>query len=83
MPVATTTASPSETTGSNVKAEMARRSISQAQLAQALGLSQTGISARIRGVTPFDVNELIAAAAFLDVPVERLLEGVTPATQIA
>lgn len=73
MPVTTT---PTATTGANVRGEMARRGVTQAQLAKVLGLSQAAVSARLRGETPFDINELARIAGFLDVPVERLLEGV-------
>lgn len=59
--------------GANVRAEMARRGVSQAKLAAALGLSQPSISARLRGVTPFDVDELHAVADFLDVSAASLL----------
>lgn len=64
---------PTVVTGANIKAEMARRGVRQAALAAALGLSQPQVSARLRGVVPFNVNELLAVAAFLDVPVATLL----------
>lgn len=64
---------PTVVTGANIKAEMARRGVKQAALAAALGLSQPQVSARLRGVVPFNVNELLAVAAFLDVPVATLL----------
>jgi transcriptional regulator with XRE-family HTH domain len=67
------TPSPSAQTGANVRAEMARRGVSQVKMAAALGLSQPSVSARLRGVTPFDVDELHAVADFLDVPVAALL----------
>lgn len=65
--------SPSVLTGSNVKAEMARKGVNQTALAVALGISQPQVSARLRGVVPFDVNELHAVAAFLGVPIATLL----------
>lgn len=67
------TPSPSTQTGANVRAEMARRGVSQVKLAAALGLSQPSVSARLRGITPFDVDELHAVAAFLGVPLSALL----------
>lgn len=64
---------PSALTGANVRAEMARRGISQMRLAEALGMSQPAVSARLRGVTPFDINELAAIAEFFNMPVTGLL----------
>lgn len=66
---------PTVVTGANIKAEMARRGVRQAALAAALGLSQPQVSARLRGVVPFNVNELHAVSEFLGVPVTTLLEG--------
>lgn len=66
---------PTAVTGANVKAEMARRGITQTDLASALGITQPQVSARLRGRVAFDVNELHAVSAFLGVPVATLLEG--------
>ena len=60
--------------GANVRAEMARRRLPQQSVALALGLSQTGMSKRLNGIVPWDVNELAAAAEVLGVPVSVLLE---------
>lgn len=70
---------PSAVVGTNVKAEMARRGLSQAALAGRLGLSQTAVSARLRGVTPFDINELVHVAGFLGMTVDQLLVQVPAA----
>lgn len=67
---------PSAVTGANVRAEMARRGLSQAALAKRLGVSQTAISKRLRGETPLDINELLQIAGALDVPLDVLLDGV-------
>lgn len=66
----TTTAS--ARTGANIRAEMARNGVSQSALAEYLGLSQAAVSARLRGVTPVDVNELDAIARFFKVPISAL-----------
>lgn len=68
--MATTTA---QEIGANVRAEMARLGISQNKIAAHMNLSQTAISARLRGVTPFDVNELSTVADYLQVAPEDLL----------
>lgn len=68
----------SERVAGAVRAEMARRRVTQGQLAAHLGLSQVAVSRRVLGQTPFDVDELFAAAEFLNVPVTVLL-----ATEVA
>lgn len=65
--------SPSAQVGANVRAEMARRRIPQRQLAEALGLSQAGVSKRLNGLTPWDVNEITVVAESLGVPVSALI----------
>lgn len=52
---------------------MARRSMSQTQIAERLGISQPAVSARLLGRTPFDINELVEIAKVLDVPVSTLI----------
>lgn len=76
------TTTPTATAGANVRGEMARRRVTQARLSSALGISQAAVSKRLRGETPFDINELALIARVLDVPLARLTEGVdTPATE--
>lgn len=70
MPMAQT---PTALTGTNVRAEMARRGVSQTALAVALGVTQPQVSARLRGVVPFNINELHVVAEFLNVPISTLL----------
>ena len=55
---------------------MARRGVTQTVLGRAIGVSQAGVSKRLRGDVPFDINELAAAAALLEVTLETLTEGV-------
>lgn len=43
---------------------MARHNVTQMQLRGVLGVSQTGVSKRLRGLTPFDANDIDALAAF-------------------
>jgi transcriptional regulator with XRE-family HTH domain len=64
---------PAIQTGANVRAEMARRGVTQQTLAAHLNLPQSAVSNRLRGKTAFNVNELAAAAAFLGVPLSALL----------
>lgn len=48
-----------------VRAAMARRKVTQAQLATALGMAQPTVSQKLAGHSPWTVDELGAAAAFL------------------
>lgn len=67
------TTTPTALVGANVRAEMARRGIVQAQLAAQLGMAQQSLSARLAGRIPFDINELTLVAGVLDVPLGTLL----------
>ena len=67
---------PTVVVGANVRAEMARRRVLQADLAKHLELPQTAISHRVRGEVPWDINELVAAAELLGVNIAVLLDGV-------
>ncbi len=67
--------------GSNIKAELRRKDKTQADAAHALGLkSQSAISDRLNGDVRFGFDEVLALAAWLDVPLSRLMEGL-PAIQ--
>lgn len=63
----------------NVRAEAARRRVSQAALARHLHLSQQSLSRRFLGYIAFDVNELAAIAEVLEVPIEALYGTATSA----
>lgn len=62
-------------TAAAVRAEMARRTprMTQLELAALLGKSAATISARMNGITPFRVAELVEIAQHLDIPLWRLL----------
>lgn len=59
--------------GANVKAELARRGITQAQLAEQLGISNPSMTGRLQGKIPLDVNELEQIASYLDTTTATLL----------
>ncbi len=65
--------SPAEQVAATVRAEMARRRVTQTALADVLGMTQTALSRRISGAIPFDVNELHAIAEHLGLPPAALL----------
>lgn len=62
-----------------MRAEMARHGRTQRQLAAALGLDQPSISLRLRGERPFKAEELVKAAAFLGVSIDKLMSAGTTA----
>ncbi|MGH2866782.1 MAG: helix-turn-helix domain-containing protein [Solirubrobacteraceae bacterium] len=62
-----------ELVAERVRAQMGRRRISQHQLADKLGRSQSYVSRRCRGVDPLDVEELEAIAEALQVPIAELI----------
>ena len=64
------------TVAANIKAQMARTATTQQILADALHLSQTAISRRLSGHVCFTIDELVAIAAVLGVPVVDLLEDI-------
>ena len=74
------TNTPTITTAANVRAEMARRGVSQTTMAGQVGISQSQFSKRLKGIIAFDINELAAISASLDVPLEALIAG---AAQVA
>lgn len=67
----------SEFISENVRAEMARRRVTQTQLAANLNLSRAGLSARLSGKTLWGINELIPVADALGVSVATLIFGYT------
>jgi hypothetical protein len=52
---------------------MARYGAVQLDLQRVLGLSQTAVSKRLRGLTPWDVNELSAVAEFFHMSLGDLI----------
>jgi transcriptional regulator with XRE-family HTH domain len=56
-----------------VRAELARRRLTQTDLAAALGLSQQAASRRLAGKVPFDIDELSRVADLLRVRLVDLL----------
>jgi transcriptional regulator with XRE-family HTH domain len=64
---------------SNVRAEMARAGVTQVQLGAHLGMAQSAISKRLKGDTPWRVDELQRVAAYLDIPLSTLLPEREPA----
>lgn len=61
------------TVASSIRAEMARRDITQQQLAALIGMSQQSLSRRLRGEFPFNTAELNRVGEALDVPAATFL----------
>lgn len=59
--------------GPTVRAELARRGLTQADLSNQLGISGAGVSNRMTGITAWDINELDTVARYLDLPLTALL----------
>ena len=55
---------------------MGRKRVTQAQVAQALGMSQAAVSRRLGGQLPFDVDDLARLADLFGTEVSELL-GIT------
>lgn len=54
---------------------MARRNVTQARIAQRLGISQQAVSQKLRGHRPLSVDELTAIADELSVEPSLLLQA--------
>ncbi len=61
----------SERVATEVRAEMGRQRKSGSWLARALNQSQSAVQRRLQGEHPFDLDELSAVAAALDVPISE------------
>jgi transcriptional regulator with XRE-family HTH domain len=61
---------------SNVRAEMARRDLTQQTLASRIGMKQQSLSRRLRGETRFSIDELQLIADALDVSITDLLSAI-------
>lgn len=62
-----------EEIAANVRAALAYKGLEQAALKPVLDRSDSAVSARLRGVANFRIDELQAIADFLSVPLEQLL----------
>lgn len=61
-----------------VRAELARRGLTQLDLANAIGLSQASVSERLRGKTPFTSDDIERVADALGVHPSVLVGGNAP-----
>lgn len=69
------TDTPGQRVGRNVRAEMARNDLTQADIAARLRLTQPAVSRRLTGDVPFNVDELSIVSRAVGVPLSRLVAG--------
>lgn len=71
--------SPTRTVAANCRAEAARRGRTAQDIADATGIHRVTLGRRLNGSASFTINELVAIAACLSVPLSTLLAGVEDA----
>ena len=64
-----------ERVAEEVRALMGRYDVTQMQMVDVLRVSQTGVSKRLRGIIPFDANEIGVLAKFFEVDAAELVSG--------
>lgn len=82
-PEATAAQATREAIAAEVRAELARREMSQRELGEILDLPQSAVNLRLKGTRPFKGEELVALAAAWNVPVEQFLRVPTAAAGAA
>ena len=60
----------------NVRAELARRRITQTDVAERLGVSRQNVAQRLNGSVDFRVGELISIANMLGITIGDLVGGI-------
>lgn len=74
--------SPSSAAAANCRAEAARRGRTLQEIAEGTGIGRVTLSRRMNGSSSFTINELVAIAAYLSVPLSTLLAGAEDARAI-
>lgn len=64
-----------KTVAANVRAEAARMNVTQAQIAEVIGKTQQVVSSKMRGQTPFQLDELAVVAPLMSMTVAELITG--------
>ena len=64
---------PTAAVSEEIRAQLARRRHTQGELAEALGISQPQVSARLHGRIAWSVDEVAVVARWLDVPMSALI----------
>lgn len=66
-----------ETVVGEIRAEMARRRLTQGKMANRLGHNQQWVSRRLSGEVPMTLQDFLAVCGALDVEPDRILSTVT------
>lgn len=69
-------ASVSSTVAANCRAEAARHGKTALDIADGTGIHRVTLGRRLSGTVPFTVDELVAIATYLGIPLSTLLAGV-------
>ncbi len=64
---------PNQSVSSAIRAELARADLQQKDLADALGVHPSQVSARLKGAIDWRLSELQTVAALLNIPLSRLV----------
>lgn len=70
---------PAPDVAAEVRAQLGRLNRDGTWLASKLGVSEMWVSRRLRGITKFSVDDLVAVAAVLDVQAADLIPSKAPA----
>ena len=69
-----TTPSPSAIASGHVRAELARRNLTRAELAEMLGVQDMWLARRLKDQVPLSIDDLVRIARALDVPLATLID---------
>ncbi|MBP7973443.1 MAG: helix-turn-helix transcriptional regulator [Candidatus Nanopelagicales bacterium] len=64
----------SDTVSGEIRAQLARKRLTQGDLSTALGISQPQVSSRLLGRIGWSIDELATVAAWLDIPLADLVK---------
>jgi transcriptional regulator with XRE-family HTH domain len=64
---------PSNIISAKIRGAMGEAMVSQINLGKRVGMGQSVISERLRGQTPWRIDEIVRVAQALEVPLERVL----------
>ena len=67
------TTSPAVRVANEVRVALTRLHMSQAALAEQIGMPKSALSRRLTGEKPFDINEITKVADVLGVPLDQLV----------
>lgn len=66
----------------NLGGELGRRGLSRPKAAAGIGIKPSTLHAKLNGDRKISLEEIVALAAWLDIPVSKLLEGMDDADEL-